>query len=269
MQFAQKYIKSYTLGIQSAMEYRINFILSILSAVFPIIMQYYLWTAIFSSSHASTVYGYTYSEMIMYTVLAALVSKLVATGFEWEISDDIKNGGLNKYIIKPIGYFPYRVCCFLGQKTLHMGMMFILISILLALANMLWGVNVELLRVIIFLVTSLLAIVLNFLLFYSISSIAFWAHDAGAMFIITGLLVNIVSGGVFPLDIFGDKLLRIFDFLPFKYTISYPVNVLSGKLEYGSALQGIMIQCIWIFIFTALSNLCWKAGMKKYVAVGG
>ena len=51
---------------------------------------------------------------------------MVATGFEWEIADDIKNGGLNKYVIKPVGYLPYRIACFLGQKSFQAVLMLVL-----------------------------------------------------------------------------------------------------------------------------------------------
>lgn len=45
--------------------------------------------------------GYSYTEIIVYTLLAGLVSKLVITGFEYQINEDIKDGGLNKYLIRP------------------------------------------------------------------------------------------------------------------------------------------------------------------------
>jgi len=38
----------------------------------------------------------------LYTFFVGVTAKFISTGFEWEINDDIKNGGLNKYIVKPI-----------------------------------------------------------------------------------------------------------------------------------------------------------------------
>ncbi len=38
------------MGFQTAMEYRLNFLISLISAAYPIIIQTFLWTAIFSST---------------------------------------------------------------------------------------------------------------------------------------------------------------------------------------------------------------------------
>jgi ABC-2 type transport system permease protein len=114
MDFLYKYLKAFQLGIQSAMEYRADFILSLCSGGFIILIQCFLWTAVFDSSPHPVVYGYTFPQMIAYSIMAGLVAKIVAAGFQWEIVADIKNGGLNKFIVQPMSYFLYRICCFLG-----------------------------------------------------------------------------------------------------------------------------------------------------------
>ena len=72
------------------MEYRVNFLFSLLSAAYPIFIQTFLWTAIYNASTEDVVYGYSYRQMIAYTFLAGLVSRIVRTGFEYEIMDDVK-----------------------------------------------------------------------------------------------------------------------------------------------------------------------------------
>ena len=37
----------------------------------------------------------------------------------------------------------------------------------------------------------------------------------------------------------------------------------------SNVLFGLGIQCLWIGIMALVMNVVWKAGMKKYVAVGG
>ncbi len=83
------------------------------------------------------------------------------------------------------------------------------------------------------------------------------------------LFTLILSGAIFPLDIFGGDMLRFFDVLPFKYTTYFPTNILTGRLDGNLIIFGIIIQFIWIIILLIMSNFLWKLGMKKYVAVGG
>ena len=90
----------YQMGVETALEYRANMVLTLLSTIFPIIIQTFLWNYLYGNGDAGAMTGYSYTEIIVYTLLAGLVSKLVITGFEYQINEDIKDGGLNKYLIR-------------------------------------------------------------------------------------------------------------------------------------------------------------------------
>src|SRR5512136_207267 len=160
----KKYTKTFELGFQAALEYRANFLLSLLSAAYPIFIQSFLWTAIYRNSAASVVYGYTYRQMMAYTFLAGLVARIVRTGFEYEIMDDIKSGKFSTFLVQPLGYFPYRLCCYFGQKLPGLAMILGILTVVLAGLSAWGGVSLELYRVLAFLVTLALAVVLNFLI---------------------------------------------------------------------------------------------------------
>ena len=114
--WVSKYTKAFEMGFATALEYRINFLISLISAAYPILIQTFMWTAIFAASEGGVVYGYTYRQMLAYTFLAGLVARIVRTGFEYDIMEDIKNGKFSLFLVQPVGYFPYRLCSYLGQK---------------------------------------------------------------------------------------------------------------------------------------------------------
>ncbi len=89
------------------------------------------------------------------------------------------------------------------------------------------------------------------------------------MFIAVNLAVNMLSGGLFPLEVFGDTLQTIFNLLPFKYIISFPINIINGKLDLSLVWNGLFMQLLWICILTVIAALMWKRGTRKYIAVGG
>jgi ABC-2 type transport system permease protein len=66
----RKYIKAFEMGFQTALEYRLNFVISLISVAYPIFIQTFMWTAIFGGAGEQTVYGFTYRQMIAYTFLA-------------------------------------------------------------------------------------------------------------------------------------------------------------------------------------------------------
>lgn len=264
-----KYLKAFSLGMQSSMEYRWNFVFGLFSSVFPLTIQYFLWTEIFKNTPSGIVYGYTYKQMLSYSIFAVLISKLISGGVEWEVLEDIKNGGLSKFIIKPIGYFQYRVSCFLGQKFFDLLFTGIIICILLFTLNVFLGFSTGIINLLIFVFSINLSLIINFMIYFSLAALAFWMNEAWGVFVVMGIVLNIISGGMFPLDIFGANIIKIFNLLPFQYTIFFSVNVLTGKLTMQAMMNGLFVQIIWIAIMLAVVRVIWNWGLKKYAAVGG
>ncbi|MBN1992309.1 MAG: ABC-2 family transporter protein [Anaerolineae bacterium] len=269
MRWLNKYSKVFELGFQTALEYRVNFLLSLISAAYPIFIQTFMWTAIYRNSSEPVVYGYTYPQMLAYTFMAGLVARIVRTGFEYEIMEDIKNGKFSQFLVQPIGYFPYRLFSYLGQKLPNMGMILgILVVVLLGL-NAFLGISLEFYRGLAFLATLALAVVLNFLIFYCFSAVAFWVVEIGFLFEGIRIVTILLSGGIFPLEVFGPLFIRASNLLPFKYTVYYPINVLNGRISFIETVQGVLVQSLWIVACLVIAHYLWRVGSRRYVAVGG
>lgn len=264
-----KYTKAFELGFQTALEYRVNFLISLISAAYPIFIQTFLWTAIYKNSSQAVIYGYTYRQMIAYTFLAGLVARIVRTGFEYDIMDDIKSGKFSKFLVQPLGYFPYRLSSYLGQKLPNLGMILAILIVVLLGLHAFGGVTLGLLNLMAFLASLTLAVMLNFLIFYCFSAVAFWIVEIGFLFEGIRIVTILLSGGIFPLEVFGPRVMLALDLLPFKYTVSYPINMLNGKIAPAQFWQGMLVQCVWIGACLALASLLWRIGGRRYVAVGG
>ena len=145
----------------------------------------------------------------------------------------------------------------------------VLAALVMLIFNSFFSLNTSLGNILLFLPPILAALILNFFIFLCVSTLAFWLTEIWAAFLGMNLAINILSGGIFPLDIFGETALKFFDLLPFKYTIYYPISILNGRISSGEVFQGLIVQCIWIGLLYLLSKALWNKGMKKYVAVGG
>lgn len=269
MKALQKYKRTYILALQNAMEYRTDFLMSIISGGFIILVQCFLWTAVFRSSPQEIINGYTYSQIIIYSVLSGVVSKLVSAGFEGEIANDIKTGGLSKFIAQPIHYFSYRICNFFGEKTVQTGVVLVLFVILMTVFTQIWEFQLRAGQIVMFLVSILFGLLINFLLFYSISALAFIITEVWGVYIAFNQGVYLLSGAIFPLNIFGDTFARISSYLPFQYVVFFPVKIINGSLAIHEIVSGLLFQAVWVIVLLIISKLSWDSGMKKYVAVGG
>jgi ABC-2 type transport system permease protein len=269
MRMPSMYVKAFSLGVQTTLEYRTDFFLSLLGAVFPIVIQYFYWQAVFASSQRSEVFGFSYNQMIAYSILAVLMSRLIGTNFQYEIAKDIKDGGMNKYIVKPMSYLLYRISCFLGEKSIQMSVILAISVVVVVMLHVWLDFPVTVSQVVIFFCVVPLALMLNFFIYYCLSATAFWFTEANGAFRTFVLLANIAGGGLFPLDIYGPVLKGILQMLPFNYVIYFPIQLLCGKLTYSEALLGAGMQIVWIGVFVACSQQLWKRGYRKYIAVGG
>jgi ABC-2 type transport system permease protein len=266
----RKYVYSLSLGIKETMAYRADFWLGIASAVFPILIQVFMWQALYGGSGSGELYGRSYAQMLAYSVSASILWRLLKTGFEYEINDDIKNGGLSKYVIRPIQYLPYRLSCFMGQKIA------VLLSGLMLMALALTGVGlyfhatpVSLQGVLLFLPTLLGALVLNFLVFFCVGMWAFWLSEIGFMFEAVRVVIVVLSGGIFPLEVFGATVGGVLKLLPFTYAVGFPVDVLTGAVTGTEVLSGFCVQLVWIGLMVVISRILWALGSRKYLAAGG
>ena len=258
----------FLMGVEQALEYRVSFFLSMLSAVFPIIIQTTMWNYLYRHSDAAAVFGYQQGEILLYTLLATIVSQLVGTGFEGEMNSDIKMGGLNKYLIRPVGYEGYYFFRFLGQKIPRMMVVAPVMAVIVGIAF--WqGLPVSAGRVLVFLVSLGLALILNFSIFYCIGLLGFWLTDVDKLFGTISIVLTVVSGGILPLDIFGGVVEALVSLLPFGYTVQFPVNIMNGRFGWERMGVGVAFQVGWILVFVCLGEFMWRHGVKRYAAVGG
>ena len=264
-----KYARSYSLGMQNGLEYRMEFFLNMASAVFPVLIQVFMWSAIYKKTGEGVMFGYAYGQMILYTVLASILTRLLRTGFEYDIAEDIKSGGLNKFIIRPIHYFPYRLCAFLGQKTVHTGLFSFILLAAVVIAARSTGLTIDAVQILSFLPCFFLSFVLNFILFYLVSTIAFWLSEIGFFFEAVRIVFIALSGGIFPIDVLGGRIAAVLHLLPFQYTINFPIDVLGGRVSGAAFFQGLLIQACWILLLAGAAAYAWAYGSKKYVAGGG
>lgn len=258
----------FLMGVEQALEYRISFLLSMLSALFPIIIQTTMWNYLYRHSDASAVFGYERGEILMYSLLAVIISQLVSTGFEWEMNSDIKLGGLNKYLVRPLKYERYQFFWFLGQKIPRI-MITLPAIIIITAAACLQGMPITAGRTAAFFLSLVLAIILNFTIFFCIGLLAFWLTDVEKLFGTISIVLTVISGGVFPLDIFGKTAEMLTTLLPFGYTAQFPVNIINGRFGWERVGMGFAFQIGWILFFLCLGNYLWKRGIRHYSAVSG
>ena len=103
---------------------------------------------------------------------------------------------------------------------------------------------------------------------WALAMVAFWTTRIDAMnqaYIVTTLFF---SGRLAPLDLFPQVVQRVADFLPFRWMLAFPVELLLGRVTPRELLMGLGAQLFWLFAGYLFMQLIYRAGIKRYAAFG-
>lgn len=263
-----KYWISLKMGFMNSLEYRVDFLFTLLTAFFPIVIQLFMWINVFARGEA-LVFGYTFNQLICYAILSNFVASLIHTNVYTSVSDDIKRGNLNAYLTKPVNYIAFRSFDVFGGKITE----FLLVGLLGAGA--IWflmtsaNLGVAPISLVLFVISLALSFLLNYFIYLCFSFLAFWITENRMLFGAFRVTISVIGGSVFPLDIFGDWFTQLSKALPFQNLVYVPLNIIMGKLEPQQAGSALVVQAAWFLAFALLAGLLWKRGIKRYMGVGG
>jgi ABC-2 type transport system permease protein len=65
------------------------------------------------------------------------------------------------------------------------------------------------------------------------------------------------------------ELRSLAEILPFRYMVSFPVEVLTGQVSGSEMVTGFLLQGLWLIAALGLSGLVWRSGVRMYTAIGG
>ncbi len=108
---------------------------------------------------------------------------MITTEFENEIANDIKSGAFSKFLTQPMRYALYRFFHFMGGKMVQTTVIMLFITVYLVIYSYYGNMEISLLRILAFLLSCILTMVINFLLFYSVSTLAFVVTEVWGIFI--------------------------------------------------------------------------------------
>jgi ABC-2 type transport system permease protein len=119
-----------------------------------------------------------------------------------------------------------------------------------------------------FLIALLLAIALRFLVEWMLGLLALWVTRMSAVRQMYAVALLFLSGQVAPLSLFPVPVQTVTALLPLRWMVAFPVDVLLGHLTAGQTLIGLVAQGTWVVLTLALLAIAWRAGLRRYAAVG-
>lgn len=247
-----------------SIEYRGQIIIWILSSVLPLIMLM-VWLTI-AGQQGAPIGGYDAVGFISYYLMVTLFRRLTGVWLIWDMDHDIREGALSPQLLKPLHPVHYMFANALAGKPIQL----IIVLPPIALASILFGAHYDL--SLLSLVMAALALfggmVIEFLVQVIIGTTAFWITQATAVAELWFWIRSLLSGWVIPLALFPAALIGPLNWLPFRYTLSFPIEIVLGRLSIDQIVFGFGVEAMWIAIFFFVFQHLWRRGLKLYGAVG-
>ena len=266
---AVKYWGIFKISFEQEFAYRLNFILWRVRNVFQILLTYFLWSTVFANPQTQ-IFGYDREKILTYVFGIMIVRALVLSARAMDVSGDIANGDLSNYLLKPISYFKYWLTRDISSKALNLIFAVIEFTTLFIILKPPFFFQMNVITMVTFLITIILAMFIYFFLLFLISSIPFWAPEIGwgSHFLVTVVIIEALSGSLFPINILPNVFQSIVLVTPFPYLIYFPVEVYLGNISGTALIGGLMISVAWTGVLWFALNFVWKKGLKVYQAFG-
>lgn len=264
----EKYRAILSLGLQNTFVYRWNFLLRSLFGLIPLFGTVFVWRSIYGGT-SGQIAGYDFGEMILYFLIVLLLENLITpTEDEWQIAAEIREGQLSSLLLKPFDFLAYRCCLFVGSRLLYTAVT------LLPVAAVFWWYR-QYLHLpehagtwIWFVISLVMAGAIQFLIAFALAMLAFWILEISTVVFILYSFEYFLSGKLFPLDTVPGTAGTLLRLLPFPYELYFPVAVLMEKVSGERLATGLLIQAAWVLLCFLLARGLWRAGIRRYEAVG-
>lgn len=265
----KKYWSIFKISFEQEFAYKLNFIMWRVRNVFQIIITFFLWSTIFSNPQ-TIVFGYDRAKILTYVFALMIVRAIVLSARAVDVSSDVAEGNLSNYLVKPISYFKYWLTRDFASKVLNLSFAVVEFTSLFLILRPDFYLQTDAFILLAFLLSLLVASFIYFFILFLISAVPFWAPELGwaSQFLVAIVIIEFLSGSLFPIDVLPIGLQKIVMSLPFSYMIYFPVEVYLGKISGAAQIQGFLVSFAWLIILGYLMKYIWAKGLKAYQAFG-
>lgn len=259
--------KILSISLKEKSIFRFDYITGVLFAFFYIVLKVYLWKGIYGSG-GEAVNGIVLNDMIAYSILASLTGGVTKTSVMNDLNDSVLSGSIASDLLLPIGLKRYLFIRSVIKNILET-IYTTAPSVLAAILFFGFHTEISFFRVILYLFSVTMGIVINFYYNFLFGLSVIWFRNSFFLNNINSVLSSLFSGALVPLWFFPEGLGMLSEFLPFRYIVFEPVSIFLNKRGPEEITAVLGMQLLWIFILYFAVTLVWNRGRQKIMIQGG
>lgn len=252
------------------MSYRADFWISATVGVLASFgLAWFLWGAMFASADTDRIGGFSFEAMLLYYVVVILIAKVVrGYALDMQVSVDIYEGGLTRYLVFPTSYVPFKYAQHLGTlapvviQSVVFGAVFALTIGVPADAQLSWW------RLAACVLAVFVGNLLYFLMNLPLQSVSFWADNVWSLSVALRMTSNLLGGMLVPIALFPQWAQDALAWTPFPLLFDAPARMLIGKMGFEELAHLLAVSLAWMSALVVVTHLIWRRGRLRYTGVG-
>lgn len=257
-------------GIMESLQYRLGTAVTLFANLIYLVLVYFLWKAIYASAGTDVVNGMSFTDTMIYLILATALFNFLEMFVVWDMSRSIQSGKIILDLLKPMRFREYTFWSYSGSHVVLFALTFIPTFIVVLIVthgaipmglNLLW-----------FAVATVLALIVNFSMEMIVATICLYTESTWGINIVKETIVLLLSGASIPLAFFPEALRQVVQYLPFRAVYDIPLTILLEKND-TNTISGLLpmfgLQLAWALILTLAGTLFWNYSVRKITVNGG
>lgn len=259
----KKYLALLRVSWSLMIEYRAEIFFWMLTSLLMIIMML-VWMSI---SKDGTVNGFSRADFVTYYMVGMVVRQLTAVWASWEMDYAIREGILSPKLLRPIHPIHNDIAANWGEKAIRMVIVLPIAVLVLLLTP---GVRLDLspLTLLLFILSIGGAWTIMFFLDYLTGMLAFWTTQVTAFILMMEGFRVVFAGILAPIQMFPTWMQTLLQFLPFRYVLSFSIEIVTGRVQGAQLAFGFAMQLFWAIFMVLTVRFVWARAMRSYSAVG-
>lgn len=262
----KKYWSLLKVHLSATLEYRGALLIWILVELVSLTSSTFIWLAVFRTNN--NVGGYDFTKIISYYLLVLVVGSFTSVFVSEHLPRRIKDGQISSDLMKPFSIAFEQLLNQFSFKLTQLTMKIPIYIIVGLLFTYLFEIKFNGIYLLLALVVCLFSYILHFSIDIVISYFAFWFDDVWSLSHLKNVILMVLGGLTFPLDLLPKNLQTIFNFLPFHLIYYFPVKVAQGAVSTQMFISQFLQLILWILVFLLLGKILWRLGLRKYGAYG-
>jgi ABC-2 type transport system permease protein len=247
-------------------QYRANLLMYVFYWLVSPVVYLAVWTTV--ATTRGSVNGLTANDFVTYYLTLLLVDTLTGEITLHILAYKIQDGTLSVELLKPI--HPILTQTLVNNLAYKALTLLVLVPVWLVLALLVrpdFGAVTP--QALLLAVPAIaLGFGINFLLGAAITCLAFWTTRIYAIAELYWAVVILLSGQFVPLDLLPGVLQTVARVLPFQLLKYFPIQLILGRLAPEHILINFGLGLLWLGLAFGLFTLVWRAGQKRFTAVG-